>query len=73
MRKEAKTYIVYIFPFLFSYEKKKDYPNFVYGNRARVELLYEKNVFSLEKSYSLLALYIKEKNRKKLAFRRATN
>lgn len=51
MRKEAKTYIVYIFSiFLFSYEKKKDYPNFVYGNRARVELLYEKNVFSLEKT-----------------------
>lgn len=50
MRKEAKTYIVYIFPFFFSCEKKKDYPNFVYGNRARVELLYEKNVFSLEKT-----------------------
>lgn len=47
----------------------------LYTEIELVSNFYMKKMFSAWKklSYSLLALYIKEKNRKKLAFRRATS
>lgn len=73
MRKEAKTYIVYIFPF-FCVKRRKIIQT-LYTEIELVSNFYMKKMFSAWKklSYSLLALYIKEKNRKKLAFRRATS
>lgn len=74
MRKETKTYIVYIFPFFFPVKRRKIIQT-LYTEIELVSNFYMKKMFSAWKklSYSLLALYIKEKNRKKLTFRRATS
>lgn len=70
MRKEAKTYIVYIFPFFCFPMKRRKIIQTLYTEIELVSNFYMKKMFSTWKklSYSLLALYIKEKNRKKLAF-----
>lgn len=61
MRKEAKTYIVYIFPF-FCVKRRKIIQT-LYTEIELVSNFYMKKMFSAWKklSYSLLALYITEK------------